>query len=396
MNESNLFRAESFLNQIGSYLVLDNLFIFFIVPLGVIGFILNVIIFIAVVRLNFITKTVLKSYFIIYTLTSYLVCAISISYAFSRAPRLFFGFTFTYLSAFVRCKFIAFGITLNFFSNILDLFILCERLSNINDKFKKILNLNSYYVCLIVFFLTNIINLPQYYVNIIRDESDFYEAMNNSQILSTFTFCKKDVFFYTLSGNIILYLVTFTRDILTLIVQIIMIAYSIRLFKLYLNQQTNSRIEIIIDCVNQSNASKSVTPPQQNNLQVPDQIINNHQQQTKQEARQRQISGMYSLNSHQKIIIVENFNNKLTKMSILISSMSILSHFGMTFLYLCYGSDSTNNSIWTHHATLLIIFLIQLKYISSFFLFFFYNKNFRIFIYKLFISLGTCIPCVRL
>ena len=393
----NFSIQEYFYNRIGSYLILDYLFIYFIVPIGIIGFVLNLIIFIAFLKINFIKKPILKSYFIIYTFVSFTVCANSVWYSLTRAPRFFPDFAYNYLTAFVRCKLLAVGITLNFFSNILDCFILCERLSNINDKFKKILNFNSYYVCLIVFILANLINIPQYYVNIIRDESEFYDAMNNTHILSTFTYCRKEVFFYTLNGNITLYLVTFIRDILTLIIEIIMIIYSIRLFKLYLKQQSNSRIEIVIDYVNHSNLSKSITPPLQLNLQVPDQINLHHhrERQQRETPKQRQLSGMMSLNSHQKIIIVENFNNKLTRMSILISSMSVLSHIGLAFVYLSNGSETTINTFWTHIATLITILLVQLKYISNFFLFFFYNKNFRIFVYKIFISIITWIPGIK-
>jgi hypothetical protein len=153
------------------------------------------------------------------------------------------------------------------------------------------------------------------------------------------------------------------------------------------------RIEIVIDFANQSNMSKSMTPPQQFNLQVPDKIVLQHVQH--QESKQAQLSGLSSVNNNRKVIIVENFNKKLTKMSILISSMSILSHLGMTFLYISFGSTTTINSIWTHSATLIIILLIQLKYISNFFLFFFYNKNFRIIIYKIFISMVMCIPGIK-
>ena len=75
--------------------------------------------------------------------------------------------------------------------------------------------------------------------------------------------------------------------------------------------------------------------------------------------------------------------------------MSILSHIGLAFIYLSSSSETTINTLWTHIATLITILLIQLKYISNFFLFFFYNKNFRIFVYKIFISIITCIPGIK-
>ena len=397
MNQSNEIGAtEYFYNRIGSYLVLDYLFIILIGPLGVIGFFLNLSIFFAFLKINFIKKPILKNYFIIYTLTSYLVSAISVCYSFTRVPRFLPDVAFSYSIAFVRCKFIAVGITLNFFSNILDCFILCERLSIINDKFKKILSLNSYYVCLIVFILTNLINMPQYFVNSPRNEAEFYEAMNNTQLISSFTYCKKELFFYGRTGNIILYLVTFIRDILTLIIEIIMIIYSIRIFKLYLNQSINTQIEIVIDHVDpsiNSNVSKSkptASPTnQQFNLQVP-QLQNIANQQSNVSTCQ-----VSNNQNHQKIIIVENFSNKLTKLSILISSMSILSHLGLTAVYVSYSSDTNNNSEWSHYATFLTCLFILLKYISNFFLFYFYNRNFRIYIYKIFITLIMCFPVFK-
>jgi hypothetical protein len=194
MNQTDEFLKEYFFNRIGSYLLLDYLFIIIGIPLGMIGFFLNLIIFIAFLKINFIKKPILKSYFVIYTLTSYFVCAISVWYSFTRAPRFFPNIAYSYWTTFVRCKLIAVGITLNFLINVLDFFILCERFSTINNKFKKILNLNSYYVCLLMLILVNLINMPQYFVNSPRDEAEFYEAMNNTQLLHRLHIVKKNHF----------------------------------------------------------------------------------------------------------------------------------------------------------------------------------------------------------
>ena len=175
-----------------------------------------------------------------------------------------------------------------------------------------------------------------------------------------------------------------------------MIIYSIRIFKLYLNQSINTQIEIVIDHVDpsiNSNVSKSkptASPTnQQFNLQVP-QLQNITNQQSNVSTCQ-----VSNNQNHQKIIIVENFSNKLTKLSILISSMSILSHLGLTAVYVSYSSDTNNNSEWSHYATFLTCLFILLKYISNFFLFYFYNRNFRIYIYKIFITLIMCFPVFK-
>ena len=83
--------------------------------------------------------------------------------------------------------------------------------------------------------LVNLINMPQYLINDVRNKSEFDLAKVDVNFLQTFSFCKRNQFFHSTIGNVILYLVIAIRDILTLIVEIAMVVYSIVAFRNHLN-----------------------------------------------------------------------------------------------------------------------------------------------------------------
>ena len=357
---------ELYFNKMGSYNLLDSLFIFVSLPFGIVGFVLNLISLISFLKINF-SKPILKDYLAIYSFVSIVVCFITIFYPFSRQLRTL-QLAYSYFMSLIRCKLIGLGITLYFFVNLIDCIILFERISNFNDCFKIILKIKPYLVCIGIILLTNIINLPSYLVNNIRKETDFNYILKtqNQTYLDDFSYCEKNLFFYTNLGSIIIYLTTFIRDILTQIIQITISIYSIYMFKRYLNKKVylnHLSRTIIVSNINQNNYTES-RYSKANNVSIGSIIIQN------------------------KILTrVETFNIRLTKMTIYLSIITIFSHFGLLLIYISYGSD--NNSAWAHYMTFLTIIIVQLKYISNFLFFYFFNKKFRIYVHRIIVALSS-------
>ena len=367
LNET--IRYNLYLAKLGSYPLLDSLFYYLILPLGIIGSVLNLISFVGFLKIN-LRQSALKQYLIIYTLCSFFVCCIIIWFSFSRLP-VHFDFAISYPMGFCRCKFISVAITLNFMNNVLDCIILLERVSNFNGNYKKIFEINPYLICVGVFLLTSFVNSPHFFVFDVRAEQEFGLFLKNVTLLMSPSFesyCIKNTLFKTLTGNIILYMVTLVRDVVMILIEITMSIYSIYMFKKYLSQHLNQN-QLNMDLMNSNKTNITITL---------DQMITN-------QSNQGSNSTPTNFVIKSKVLIkVENFNTKLTKMTIYLSSCSIFSHFGLLVIYISYGTDYASE--WSHYMTLLTALLVELKYISNFFFFIYFNKSFRISLANVFVS----------
>jgi len=205
-------------------------------------------------------------------------------------------------------------------------------------------------ICILLFIVCNIINLPIFFVVSPRKESDYDEILNDLDKLSTFTYCSREPFFFSQTGRLIIYFNVICRDGLTLFIEITLSVYSLILFRKYLNKQSNQINSI------------SLTQLENNLNQVIDENKNNKQ-----------------LNSSRLINKMESFNRDLTKMTLCLSLCSIVSHFGTACCYILVSLDDKRNLI----ITTLIFFtflLFNIKFFSNFYLFYYFNLNFKAFI----------------
>jgi hypothetical protein len=325
--------------KLGSYPILDSIYLYYLIPLSMIGLILNLISFITFVNINF-KKKILRHYLIIYSLDGIIGCSFAIWYCLSRLSGKYESLL-TYSMFLIRCKLIGIGIASFFHANLLDCIILCERISYFNSKFNRILKYNPYLMSFFLLIFVNFVNLPQYLINDMREKSEFDQARLNLTILQTFSYCKRNQFFYSTIGNIILYLVIAIRDILTLIVESIAVVYSFVAFRAHLNKMIALNVKT------------------------------------------KRISLRVGENNQVKMKIfckVEKFNAKLIKMTMLLSLISILSHLGLIVIYVSYSSDSSLNTLWSHLSTLLTVVFIVLKFATNFFFFYSFKKKFSRFI----------------
>jgi hypothetical protein len=337
---------ELFYLKLGSIWTLDSLYLCFLLPLALTGFVLNSLSFLAFLKIHF-SKQMLKTYFSTYSLTSLTICLLVCFYAFSRIPR-FSDISLSPFFSFCRCKIISFCLTFQFFLNVLDCIILGERCSNFNRHFDPFFRINSHVICLVVLLACSIINLPIFFDLSPRPEPEFQQALTNLTFLDSFSYCSTGQFMSSLYGKITNFIVIFVRDILTLLAEIAISVYSIVLFKQFLNKRA---LESTINAceVNRENGIDSYD------------VI--------------QVASPSTYAQNTAVSDLNSFNTKLTKMTLYMSLCSILTHTGYLLVFLIYGPN--NNSILSHIMTLVALAITLVKHVSNFFLFFFFNKNFR-------------------
>ena len=280
-----------------------------------------------------IEKTNFNIYLIIYSINSCLICFIGSCLFIGYSPR-YIPVYLEFYAQIIRCKLISYiGPSLYMFGNILDIFISLERLSTVYRLANRITKLVEPLVnCSIFLFISFLINLPSLLIFRIRT----YDEFNNDFILEprTFTYCGQTEFFHRIYSYplfIVYVFVMLFRDILTLIMEILVGSICIVYYRKHQN-------------------------------------------------RLRRLCGSEQMNNSTSIHIqrIEEGGQKLLKMTIWMSVLSIISHLIIFFTYLFpMISSYLLNSFNNFYLISLSVFFFGLKHLSNFLLFYLFNNNFR-------------------
>ncbi len=140
---------------------LDLVYLCTIMPISLVGFVLNLISFVAIKKIRF-QKMFFKSILKTYALVSLSCCLVMASDSLAYMPSLLsFEPKLAELLFIYRCKYIDWiAITLNFYIHVLDIVLLFERMSNFVKKLKNYSCVHSNRVCFIYFCLCVSVNLP--------------------------------------------------------------------------------------------------------------------------------------------------------------------------------------------------------------------------------------------
>ena len=349
MNDS--IKKEMLLNQLGSTWTLDGLFLFINAPTAIVSFTLNFLSLIVFKKLKLSAKKRFTQYLIVYSLFSMFICILVLmnSIAYSRR---YFDFIFNDWTSFYICKILTwFTTSVFYFLNIMDCILLFERLTTLTNYrlIKSFFNYNSYLICFLLFLACNVINSPLFFVLIPRKSSEYIEVSHDLDKLTNFTYCYRDPFFSNQTGRSIIMLNVLLRDGLTLVIEISLSIYSLILFQKYLLKQTT---QLTVSIANTNTISHQINA-----------IENVDENQ----------------NSSRLMDKLESFNQGLTKMTLYLSLCSIISHFGTACCYILVSLDDKRNLLISS-LIFTTFLLINLKFISNFFLFYHFNINFRAYI----------------
>ncbi len=213
-------------------------------------------------------------------------------------------------------------LTIFFYLNTIECVLLLDRIASVRimPRITSLLKVNPWFISLILFLFCNLVQLPSYFYFSPRTSQEYAQAQRESlQYLSNFTFCFREPFYTSEISPFLTISATLVRDILMIFIESSLAFYSIYAFKSYLSDLRGS-------------------------------------------------------NSSHVFNRLEMFNIGLSKMSLLLSSISIMAHILVTASVL---SVSNNNIILSRFLTCFATIFASLKYISNFLLFYHFNQSFH-------------------
>jgi hypothetical protein len=349
MSSSNnsIDSVEFFFVQIGSTVLLDNLYLGLIVPLAIISFILNSVSYLVFSVPNqslMRGKKELKFYLKIYCLFSIFMSLLALLNALISAPR-YLSFSLTYWISFYKFEFSFFQILFSMlnkifekfrckiqpgllsafflFLNTIDCVLLLDRITSVSQMptLRSVLKLNPFGLSLFIFLVSCLLQVPFYFFVSGRTSEEYAQAQKeNYQYLVNFTYCLKEPFFTTVTARILAISSVLIRDVLIIFIETYLAIYSIKAFRKYL----------------------------------------------------RDLRGSNSAHVFNRL---ELFNIGLSKMSFFLAFMSIMVHLFSLIQFFITAFDNIN--ILARFFNVVAGFFLNLKYISNFFLFYYFNQSFH-------------------
>jgi hypothetical protein len=206
--------------------------------------------------------------------------------------------------------------------NTLECVLLLDRIASLRQmpRLRSLLKVNPCYISLILFLFCNLVQLPWYLYFSGRTSQEYAQAQEvGYQYLYNFTYCFRETFLNAITGRISAVISILIRDILMIFIEIFLTTYSIISFKTYTRELRDSNLS-------------------------------------------------------QELIRLDRFNSGLSKMSIFLSIFSILTHIFVTAsgIYILFEFKLM--------VRILVFFAAlsaNIKYISNFFLFYYFNQSFH-------------------
>ena len=316
----NAYIRELFFIYMGSSWTIDSVYLYLSVPFAIVGLILNMMSVVILTRI--VSKnTCLYSYLRASTLMSILVSIMVIMGAFTLTPRFFTALALSLFTRVFRCVVFNYVQTSLYFAvNILDLFILFERLAAFKPAWKKLSALSPSLTILATIFVCFLINCPLFFANHVNPDEEFYAEIANLSGNSSVNLCKVDSFMVSLYGLVLYAIVMLIKDVLTLGFEVYFSCLLLVYFQRFLRTKLSLR------------------------------------------------TFMNEADTQQK----RTYQLKMTIMVITFSLMSIFSHVNMIVLYVLYTLSAA-----TPLQVQIITQLIATKPVSNFIIFYIFNRHFR-------------------
>ena len=328
----SLFKEKVY-SSLGSTWLYDGFYLYIMFPWTSINIILNLIAYFVLdkIELKQNTKklyTYLKIYVMCCAIMSFGGTTIFISFS----PR-YVSFGLGFFARLLRCQINSIILMLlHFYANILDIWIIFERLSQFSwYSSSSFIKRNSpYKIAILSFLFCTLVNMPSMFWHSIKTDDEFIrDAIENPE---TFSYCSQTKFASSPLGAILSLIMLLIKDILTLILEIILNIILIVYYVKFLRNKSRVQLNGYIIIQRGKNRNRL--------LRFPSSDIN------------------------------------LFLLTILFSMISFLSHFFSafsTFLFISYKLDPFNANL-----IIIITSIIScLKYFSNFWILFIFNINFR-------------------
>ena len=224
---------------IGSTWVYDSIYLFIISPWYFISLFLNMFSFFVFTKIKQNQKT--RKFYIylkIYVLDCALMSVFGSTLFVSYSAR-YFQFSLGFVARIFRCQIYNSVVTLlYYYSNILDILITFERLSQFILKPNTFFNkFSPYKACLIGFVFCFILDSPAYLWNYVITDEEFYQGARDLENIESFSYCGRSEFVKSNLGGILSLVMIIIRDLLTVIFEIMLNIYSIYYYRMFLQRK---------------------------------------------------------------------------------------------------------------------------------------------------------------
>lgn len=346
MNISSLtqLHTEKFFLKLSLSWTIDALYAYLQAPFSLIGLIVNIICTIVMARIK-IQQTKLYDYLTIYSFNSGLMSFLGIFSFTGFSPRLDMTIFTSIIGRIDKCFIITFiCLVFYFFGNLLDILIALDRLSIFIKEFKILSKFKPYALCSWLLAFSFVINLPNLFTYYIRNDDEFFKDLYDMNNTNVFNYCGRTEFAKTLTSAIISIIQVLIRDIITLILEIITGGLAIYYYKKFEEKfkiiREYPEVKAKIDIIKQTNVNLN------NNIQ----------------ARSPNMNNKKSLKGKQLLL-----------MTIILSITSSLTHLAA----LLVSVNASSASVLLNYLILSTNLFLNLKYFLNFFVFYFFNLNFK-------------------
>ena len=232
---------ENYFRSIGSTWVMDGLYLFVLTPVAFLACISNVCSFYIFLTKKEFQTLKLFIYYRFYSLSCLVLSVTTLFSFFAYSPR-YMGIRLANQFHLYRCIFMNYvGTSLILNIYLLELLMLLNRLSFFirNERLSRYLNYKTNRVSGWILLLCFALMVPVcFQYNVVSKMYDLSNILNYGGVNSTFTYCEKNMIFYKYyGGEYILMSLSFVRDVLTLLVEIVVCVISISQFKQYTRRQ---------------------------------------------------------------------------------------------------------------------------------------------------------------
>lgn len=337
--------------QFGSLWILDSIYLFVILPLGLVGFILNLLSFYILNHKEF-DKVSIYGYFRVITINSTLLCLIQSTLFVSLTYR-YFEFANTYEAHFYATMvYIPVSNVFLLYGSLLDICISIERSSIFYVKLKKLSKFNPNNVCLIFLVISILIGLPYFFINC----PSYYDAPYFNDSFFRLWYWDITEFGRSLAGQILTYFNFVVRDVVFLFIELGLNIFAIVLFRNYFRNKAK--------LLGKGNKVSQV--PLKSNLDTNSTETPNATAQTSHTSKIRiKPAESNSFSSQEK---------NLTIMIIIMCFLSIIIHI---FYLIVATLLFFNDSLLTSSTGVFVSFMCTLKHLSNIIFLFLFNVNFR-------------------
>ena len=330
MNKTNssdfYLTKDDWFKTFGSSWIRDSLYLFAILPTSLLGFLFNMLNLFIFTRKTFNKKplyTYLRAYTINCMLLNFLLIFLFTANSYRYIEFSYSNWIPSYFISYVYVPFLNIGL---FYSSVLDLCICIERNSQFISKFKRIFKFSSFKMCLVLLLVAVLLNVHFFFANF----PTYAQIKLDSATNLTIYYSSNANFTTSLAGIVLTNTVLILRDLICLLIQTIL------------------NIALIVSFKNQLNNKKKIVTS--NRLQASEQSIS-------------------------------KADRRLTLMVIIMFLIETVEHVlqNVSFVYFIFFYSYTSFIIISFSGL-----VISLKCFSNIFLFYNFNKLFKLEFQKLF------------